>query len=35
MHWTQIIDPFHNMILSAMIAIIPVLFIFWALVIKK
>ncbi|HMH24827.1 MAG TPA: lactate permease LctP family transporter [Puia sp.] len=35
MTWTQIIDPFHNMILSAMVALAPVLFIFWALVIRK
>jgi lactate permease len=35
MSWTQIIDPCHNMILSALIALAPVLFIFWALIIKK
>ncbi|HZE85728.1 MAG TPA: lactate permease LctP family transporter [Puia sp.] len=35
MIWTQITDPFHTMILSALVAILPVLFIFWALVIRK
>jgi len=33
--WKQIIDPLDNMTLSALIAVVPVLFIFWALVIKK
>lgn len=35
MHWTQVINPLGNMGLSALVAILPVLFIFWALVIKK
>jgi lactate permease len=35
MPWQQITDPFHNLFLSALIAVIPVLFIFWALIIKK
>ena len=35
MHWTQVIDPFNNIALSAMVAIVPVLVIFWALIIKK
>jgi len=35
MHWTQTIDPFNNIALSALVAIVPVLFIFWALLIKK
>jgi len=35
MHWTQVIDPFNNIALSALVAIVPVLFIFWALLIKK
>ena len=35
MHWTQAIDPFNNIALSALVAIVPVLFIFWALLIKK
>jgi len=35
MNWTQIIDPFKNIGLSAMVAAVPVLFIFWALIIKK
>lgn len=32
MTWTQITDPFHNIILSALVAAIPVLFIFWLLI---
>ena len=35
MNWTQVIDPFGNIGLSALIAVTPILFIFWALVIKK
>lgn len=35
MSWTQVIDPFRNIGLSALIAVLPILFIFWALVIKK
>ena len=35
MHWKQIIDPFNNIAISALVAVIPVLFIFWALIIKK
>ena len=35
MNWTQVIDPFNNIALSAMIAVVPILFIFWALIIKK
>lgn len=35
MHWTQVIDPFNNIILSALVAIVPIIFIFWALIIKK
>lgn len=35
MNWTQIIDPLGNLILSAIVAALPILFIFWALVIKK
>ena len=35
MPWKQIVDPFNNLSLSAVIAVIPVLFIFWALIIKK
>ncbi len=35
MNWTQVIDPFGNMALSALTAILPILFIFWALIIKK
>jgi lactate permease len=35
MPWTQIIDPCHNMLLSALLAILPIAFIFWALIIRK
>lgn len=35
MHWTQVIDPFINIAVSALIAAIPIVFIFWALIIKK
>jgi lactate permease len=35
MTWQQITDPFHNLALSALVAVVPVLFIFWALIIKK
>ncbi len=35
MNWTQVINPFNNIALSAMVALTPILFIFWALVVKK
>jgi lactate permease len=35
MKWTQVIDPFGNIGWSALVAVIPILFIFWALIIKK
>jgi lactate permease len=35
MEWMQIIDPFNNIALSALVASLPILFIFWALIIKK
>src|SRR5437868_12442740 len=35
MNWTQVISPFNNIALSALVAAIPILFIFWALTIKK
>ena len=35
MNWPQVIDPFGNMVLSVLTAIVPILFIFWALIIKK
>ena len=35
MNWTQVIDPFKNIALSALVAVVPILFIFWALIIKK
>jgi lactate permease len=35
MNWKQVIDPFNNIALSALAAAIPILFIFWALIIRK
>lgn len=35
MNWTQVINPFNNIALSALAAVVPILFIFWALIIKK
>ena len=35
MNWTQIIDPLHNIGLSALVAVLPILLIFWALIIRK
>ena len=34
MHWTQVINPFSNIALSALVAAVPVFFIFWALIRK-
>ena len=35
MTWIQPVDPLHNLTLSAIVGLIPVLVIFWALIIKK
>jgi len=35
MNWTQNIDPLGSIALSGMIAVVPIVFIFWALIIKK
>ncbi len=35
MHWKQLIDPFDNITLSALVALLPILFVFWALLVKK
>ncbi len=35
MNWTQVMNPLSNLALSALVASIPILFIFWALIIKK
>lgn len=35
MNWTQVVDPLHSIGLSALVAAIPIFFIFWALIIKK
>ena len=34
MRWTQLIDPLNNLTLSALVAAVPVFFIFWALIKK-
>lgn len=35
MKWTQVIDPLNNMALSVLMAASPIIFIFWALIIRK
>ncbi|GAB4022013.1 L-lactate permease [Spirosoma koreense] len=35
MTWKQVIDPFNSILLSVLVAAIPILFIFWALIIRK
>ena len=35
MKWIPIIDPMNNILFSALIALIPIVFIFWALIIKR
>lgn len=35
MQWTQVVDPLHSIGLSALVALIPILYIFWALIIRK
>jgi lactate permease len=35
MKWTQITDPLHHLGLSALVAALPIAFIFWALIIRK
>ncbi|MGF7216023.1 lactate permease [Spirosoma lacussanchae] len=35
MVWKQVTDPFNNIILSVLVAAIPILFIFWALIIRR
>ena len=35
MNWTQVVDPLHSIGLSALVAAVPILFIFWALIIRK
>lgn len=35
MVWKQVIDPFNSIALSVLVAALPILFIFWALIIKK
>jgi len=35
MNWRQIIDTFNNIGLSALVAVAPILFIFWTLLVKK
>ena len=35
MIWTEVTDPCHNRLVSLVIALVPVLFVFWALVIRR
>lgn len=35
MPWKQVLDPFNNQAISVSVALIPILFIFWALIIKR
>lgn len=35
MYWTQETNPLGNLALSALVAVIPIIFLFWALIIKK
>ena len=35
MAWKQVIDPFNNIGLSTLLVVVPILVIFWALIIKK
>src|SRR5215203_1896903 len=35
MNWNQVINPFNNLALSALVAVVPIAFIFCALIIKK
>lgn len=35
MNWTQVVDPLNSTLLSALAAAVPIIFIFWALIIKK
>ena len=35
MIWKQVIDPFNNLTLSVLVAAIPILFVFWALIIRR
>lgn len=35
MVWKQVTDPFNNIIVSVLVAAVPILFIFWALIIQK
>ena len=35
MNWTQVVDPLNSIVISALVAAIPIVFIFWALIIRK
>lgn len=35
MVWKQVVDPFNNIALSVLVAAIPILFVFWALIVRK
>ena len=35
MEWTQVVDPLNNIFLSALVAVVPIGYIFWALIIRR
>jgi lactate permease len=35
MPWSQVVNPFDNLLFSSLLALLPIAFIFWALIIKK
>jgi lactate permease len=35
MYWSQVTNPFNNLALSVLVALVPILFIFWALILKR
>lgn len=35
MQWTQVVDPLNNIFLSALVAVVPIGYIFWALIIRR
>lgn len=35
MEWVQVINPLNTIVLSVLVAAMPIIFIFWALIIKK
>jgi lactate permease len=33
--WRQVIDPFNNLLISSLVALVPIIVIFWALIVRK